>query len=218
MNLIAKTFHEIPNIQFLIRNLKYKKKFVKRLAGYAFDIAIEQNGVFISNNGKGVAICFDPLKNHKLIRFWWLQIKLIFTTLNLWRLPTIIRHNKAVEAKRQNKAGQLYFWFFAADPRELPKISAPELTREIFHMADVSQKNIYCETTLVKNKVVYERFGFETYDTWFNSENGITVYFLRRSPRVLRHLRRWSHLRNKKRCFVPNHPLKQRHLRHTSNG
>ena len=67
---------------------------------------------------------------------------------------------------------------------EQPKISARDLTIALFEKAKIQRIPIYAETTLEKNKKVYERFGFKVYKTWINQTNGIQVWFMCRDFRM----------------------------------
>lgn len=184
VNIISGSFENNPTLLFLIRNTKRKKYYMSCIAGYAFEFAFRRNGVFLSDNERGAAICFRY--NYMKKDLWDILslLKMIILAFSFRRLIKIIYHNHYIERIRPQHGNFLYFWFFGALPEFQQGESAREVTAEIFDMAKYSMLDIFAETTLEKNKRVYERFGFKMYQSWYNPYNKIQVFFMKRSYRL----------------------------------
>jgi hypothetical protein len=181
LRILENSFLDNPTLLFLIRNPERRQFYIRRIAEYAFDFAIRRNGVYLSDSGLGVAICFQYDFMKRDLLDYWNMFKMVVSAFRIRRLISIFRHTKTVERFRPENGDYLYFWFFGVAPDETPRVSARELSLQIMEMAERNKKDIYAETTLLKNRRVYERFGFEVYHSWFNPENGIQVWFMRKS-------------------------------------
>ncbi len=174
--ILEKSFAENKTLLFLTR----RRRHIHKIAEYAFDYALRRKGVFLSDSGNGVAICYQYNRKNKDWLDYFYEIKLFFRALSLKRVHKIIAHTKKIENTRPKDGNFLYFWFFGARPESLKQNSAKELYLSILKLAKKKQLNIYAETTILKNKNVYERFGFEVYKQWFNPDSGFNVWFMRK--------------------------------------
>ncbi|MGB4931037.1 MAG: hypothetical protein WBP43_13750 [Chitinophagales bacterium] len=179
VSLIVTMFKSNPTIQFMVKNDRKVNKRIQAIAEYAFDFAIKRNGVYISDNNKGVAICYHYTKNLKISDLF-LMAKMVLKAIHISKLLPIFMHDNFVKSQRPSDGNYLYFWFFGVLAEEQPKTSARDLTIALFQQASQMQVPIYAETTLEKNKKVYERFGFKVYKTWKNQTSGVQVWFMRR--------------------------------------
>jgi len=174
--ILEKSFAENNTLLFLTR----EKNRIRKIAEYAFDYAIRRKGVFLSDSENGVAICYEYNRKKKDLIDYFYELKLFFSALSLKRVHKILAHTKKIENSRPKDGNFLYFWFFGAKPESLKHNSAKELYLNILKLAKKKQLNIYAETTILKNKNVYERFGFEVYKQWFNPDTGFNVWFMRK--------------------------------------
>lgn len=178
IQILTRSFDQNPTLNFLIRKGSDRSKHISAIAEYAF--AYRRNGVWLSDSRKGVGICFRPSIRRQDLKDIYYLIRMLVKGISLRRLCEIFYHRSRVESLRPTMADQLYFWFFGVCPGETPRVSARELSSQILSMASRRNLDIYAETTLYKNMVVYRRFGFEVYRRWLNPTNGIQVWFLRR--------------------------------------
>jgi len=180
LNILQKAFANNPTLMALIRNKRKKDYFVRQIVDYAFHFSLRRKGVFLSDDGNVVAFCFRYNFMESDLLDLWRMIKMVLLAFSLRKLISTFYHNDYVGRIRPSDGRYLYFWFFGA----LPEHGSPRDTRSlidsIFERAQEEELDIYAETTLKKNKTVYERFGFEVYRTWYNPYNGVHVWFMRR--------------------------------------
>ena len=180
IDILTRSFLDNPTLLFLARSQKNREKYIARIAEYAFDFAIRREGVFISDNEKGVAICFRYNYMKRDFRDALMTAQLVVRAFSIRRILSIVYHNYMVNRTRPQKGNYLYFWFFGVEPDEQPRVSGRELWRGILNIANYQHLDVYAETTLRKNKIIYERFGFTVYHKWENPLNHITVWFMQR--------------------------------------
>jgi ribosomal protein S18 acetylase RimI-like enzyme len=181
VSILTQSFLKNPTLLYLIRNKRNKERYIKRVVNYAFNFAIRREGVFLSENRKGVAICFQ----YNYMKQDYIDIirlsKAIISAFSIRKLLVTAYHNYHIEKQRPSDGRYLYFWFFGVDPQEQPKQSAKDLATNIIKMSNYQELDIYAETTLEQNKRVYERYGFEVYKHWQNPINKINVWFMHKS-------------------------------------
>lgn len=182
--IICETFKTNPTIQFMIKHDEKVQKRISAIAEYAFEFAVKRDGVFISDNGKGVAICYQYNYKNVLLGDFFLMMKMVIKAVHFRKVLKIFLHDNFIKKQRPENGNYLYFWFFGVLPEEQPKTSARDLTRQIFQLSKKLQLPIYAETTIERNKRVYQHFGFKVYKTWVNQANGIKVWFLMREPEL----------------------------------
>lgn len=177
VNIIAETFDNNPGVNWLIKSGVSHKKYIRRLAQYAFIKSYLRNGVFLSSNEKGVALFYKFNYKKFSIRERWYQLKFALTSISLYRLPSVLKREAYRNKMRPASGEYYYFWFFAV----LPNGSGAgfELKNALFELASKDNLPIYVETTLERNKKIYERAGFTTYHYWEDKEDDIKFWFLK---------------------------------------
>lgn len=182
LKIISEKYAQVPTLRFMLRDYK-DPRFIRRLAQYAFDFAIRREAVYLSDNGKAVAICYWKGEKGRNLYDIYLQLRLVVSAFSLRRLPQIIKHSNEVSKHHPTDKPFLYFWFYGALAEEKQGSSARELAFGIMRIAKENNSDIYTETTMEQNKRVYERFGFTVYHESYNDAGRFPVWFMR-----------WTHL------------------------
>lgn len=91
VDIITTTFAKNPGVNWMFKKKSDSAKQIKRLAQYAFIKSYLRDGVYISSNEKGVALCYKfNRKRFSLIELWY-QIKFSFTSINFFKLPKVLK-------------------------------------------------------------------------------------------------------------------------------
>ena len=64
ISIVTESFVNNPSVLSVIKNDDKKNKRIAELAKYSFKTAIARNGVYISSDNKGVAICYKYNYSH----------------------------------------------------------------------------------------------------------------------------------------------------------
>jgi hypothetical protein len=106
-----------------------------------------------------------------------LELRFGLSYIGITRLPAVLAREAFRKKQRPAEKEYLYFWFLAALPDA--KEAAFELKNGIFSMAREKGLPVFTETSVERNKKIYERFGFKTYQIWEDPKEKLKFWFLR---------------------------------------
>jgi len=179
IDIISEAFQENPHFDFLLRKSN-REKHIRKLAAYAFDYGLRRNGVFISSDNTGAAIVYKYNQVPESFTDHLNSLRLALSSFELSRLPDIIRHEGLLKSKRPAEGEYLYFWFLGVKTARRARTAAREIRDHIFDLARAEHLSVYAETTIERNKLLFERLGFEVYDYTENSEHNLKVWFMKK--------------------------------------
>ncbi len=182
VDIISKSFAENPGVNWMFKKGGDHKRKMKSLASYVFMKGLVRNGVYISSNEKGVAICY-PFNDMKFSLTEILyQLRFVFHSLDFRSIPKILKRESYRKKIRPASGEYLYFWFLGV--LHGGEKAAFELKDAILKEAKQKNLPIYLETAVPRNQKVYERFGFKTYHYWEDETQNIRFWFMRWVPRI----------------------------------
>lgn len=182
VEILSEAFKKNPGAQVLLQKKGDKEKQMKILIHYIFYECLGRKAIYISNNNRGVACCYTFNQKYFSFMALFYKIKMILCVIGITQIIHVAKREKYRIKQRPIDRNYLYFWFFGVI--ENGDRAAWELVHEIFRIADTAGKEIYAETTLKRNRIIYERFGFETYHELVDERNGLTFWFLKRKPKI----------------------------------
>jgi hypothetical protein len=180
IDLICESFEDNPGVGWILKNGGSKNKSIKRLAKLAFIKGYRRNGVFISSNEKGVAVCYCPASKKPSLFEKIYELYFGISSIKWKHIPTVLKTESYKKSKRPSNHQYLYFWFYGVVKDG--ENAARELGDAVFDEARKFQLPIYLETAMERNKLVYERYGFETYHHHKVPNEHIEYWFLRWYP------------------------------------
>lgn len=174
VRIIADTFDANPSVNIVIGDKGNRRKKISRLADYAFVKALNREGAYLSSNKMGTALCFSSnVKAFSLreiyyeIRFAFsIPVKKVFQTL---KRESYIKKNRIEE-------DHLYFWFLGV--QKGGGKAGFEMKDYLFELSEKKGLPIILETSVERNKMIYERYGFEVYHEWSDSGGGKPLWFM----------------------------------------
>ncbi|MEQ8904477.1 hypothetical protein [Ekhidna sp.] len=177
INILTQSFQTNPSALWVIKQDEKVQKRLKALIEYAVKTGLENNGVFLSDDESAAAICFKEPAKSSLISYWN-QVQLIRKAIGISRVPHVLRREGYLKKHRHNDP-HFNFWFLGTNPERKDGAGAYDIKREIFQLSLEKQLPILLETSVERNKQVYEYFGFNVYHTWKPSTN-YTLWFMKR--------------------------------------
>jgi len=178
VRIITNTFDQNPSVNIVIGSGGNRRKKIGRLGTYAFLKALNRKGAYLSSNRKGAALCFhSDAKGVNFAEFWAeLRFALVIPPKKV--MQTLKRESYIKKHRYQGK--HLYFWFLGVEKDGGKAVF--ELKEHLFRLSEEQQLPILLETSVSRNKHVYERYGFEVYHTWNDSGDGKALWFMIRKP------------------------------------
>lgn len=178
VNIIAETFENNPGVNWMFSAKGNRTKRIKRLADYAFIKCYNRNGVLISSNGKGVALFYRSDKKKISLREIYYEIRFGLLSIKLTKLKEVLQRESFRKSKRPKNEPYYYFWFLGVLKEGAN--SGFELNKGLINIANKEHMPIYLETSVARNKLIYERIGYETYDYWEDDVRDIKFWFMKR--------------------------------------
>ncbi len=179
IRLLAAAFDVNPSVNWVIKNDRFRKKRILALSDYSYKTAFIRQGIALSSDQQGIALCYRYNSHKTSLSDYWNQIQLIFRAIGISRTKEILRREHYLKRHRPASGDFLYFWFLGVNPEARGSGSAKELKDRIFHKSRKEQLPIYLETSVERNKNVYQRYGFEIYHTW-NVNEKLTLWMMKR--------------------------------------
>ena len=181
VGIIAATFDDNMSVNNIVGENGNRKKKIELLAEYAFIKSFNREGAYISDNKMGVAFFYRS-------NFKYFGLKEMFYEL---RFALSIPFSKVLETlKRQTylnknryQGEHFYFWFFGVEKGG--DKAGFELKDYLYQLSKEENLPIILETSVRRNKVVYQRYGFKIYHTWENYTDDSALWFMIRDPKEL---------------------------------
>ncbi len=162
IQIFQEAFIDNPHILYLLGSKRLKRK-ISIMTQHVLRVAQKRGGVYLSENKEGVLIVFEAeaLKLSFLEKCsqYWMAIR----CFEWRRLPEISNTEKQVQSLRICQPTDLYVWFYAVSDAALGGPTARGLMQDLFQLAKRKNAAIYAETSIKRNAMVYQRFGFDCY-------------------------------------------------------
>lgn len=185
---VALLLKEIPTSMEIVKDDSKKDKRFHYLATHMVEKALKKDALIISENQKGIAILFKT--SAKDDNFWAEipeQLGLLINVTGFKKAINILKSQKYIKDQRPKEGEYLYCWFWGilADARGADTQTGKEMKDEFYRQAVEYNLPLYAETRMRQNALVYQRFGFDLFNTW-QHPSGDTIYFLRYIPPALK--------------------------------
>lgn len=181
ISIIQEALIDNNSMNWVLKDDKKKQDRLFVLAEYLFDSGMERQGVYLSEDAEAIAICCQLSHKINFIKKIKLQLKLVFLGIGFSKIKQVMKRQKYLYSLKP-KTDYLYFWLFAASDAGKGTKSTYELQKGIYKLSKDKNLPIYLETSIRKNRVVYERFGFEVYHTWKIDNQEFDMWFMKRNP------------------------------------
>ncbi|WP_425392065.1 hypothetical protein [Ekhidna sp.] len=179
IQILTESFQTNPSALWVIKQDEKVQERLRALIEYAVKTGLENDGVFLSDDESAAAICFkEPTRTS--LSSYWNQLQLIRKAIGFSRVPHVLQREGYLK-KHRLKEPHLNFWFLGVDPIRKGGNGVHDLKHGILKLSSEQNLPILIETSVARNKNVYERYGFRVYHTWKPS-TAYTLWFMKRNP------------------------------------
>jgi ribosomal protein S18 acetylase RimI-like enzyme len=163
IDILAQSFYDNKSVNYVIKDDNRKLERIKRLIEYSFEICFLFGKVLLSDDKKGCALILFPEKKKTTLKSIVLDVKLVVTCLGVKNLlKTLDRESKI---KKLHPAQPfVHLWFIGVDPDYQNNSIGSRLLEAVVAEADKLGRNVYLETSTLKNIPWYNKFGFKIFD------------------------------------------------------
>ena len=178
IKIMHESFHLEQN-QLSAESVRYDQALY-HLCKYCVETARWRKGALITNDLEGVMLLYETAQSEIATRDFFPAAELIKNGNGLLKAIDLMKHQQVVSEMRK-KGRHLYLQLMAVSRRRNGLKTVLEMKEEAFRRSKIMQLPLLTETSVLKNKKVYERLGFTTYNQ-LEMESGITVWFMERPP------------------------------------
>lgn len=179
LEILEFSFQGNPGVNALIGR-KNKIASLQKILAFSVDYGLRRKGLYLSEDKNCVAICYPFHSSPDTICDLYGKIKLISKAIPWLNIFKISAHRRTIKLAKPKHRNFLYFWYLGANSEASKNNSTQKLISDIFQMAKEKGLDIYAETTLLRNRIIYERFGFQTFKDWYNDDLGLRVWFMKK--------------------------------------
>lgn len=179
IEILVNAFATVPGALWVVKKDNKIKERIKVLCEFCLETSRQKDGAFISSDKKGVALIFDSRKKQNPISWLLGYVKLGNKCIGWSRAWSIIKREHTIQSKRPKNA-HLYFWMLAVEDNSNGVQTIIELRDFAYELSNKTGLPIYAETTSKRNKLMYQRYGFEVYDTWEIPQQNLMMWFMKR--------------------------------------
>lgn len=163
VDILTKSFETNQSVNYIVKQDQKRLKRIKSLMDYSFEVCYLFGDVFLSDNNKACALVLYPDKKKTTIKSIMLDIALILSCVGIENIKKAL-NREAMIKKIQPKEAMYYLWFIGVDPAYQGSGIGSTLLNELIQDSQKQKRNIYLETSTLKNLPWYKKFGFEIYN------------------------------------------------------
>lgn len=163
IDILTQSFLDNKSVNYVIKDDNKKLQRIRSLIDYSFEICFLFGKVLLSDDKKGCALILFPEKKKTTIKSILLDVKLVVTCLGVKNLlKTLDRESKI--KKLHPTVPFVHLWFIGVDPTYQNRGIGSKLLEEVISEANNLQRNVYLETSTLKNIPWYSKFGFKVFN------------------------------------------------------
>lgn len=163
VDILTKSFEANQSVNYIVKQDKKRLKRIEALMDYSFEICYLFGDVFLSDDNKACALVLYPDKKKTSIKSIMLDINLILSCVGIENIKKTI-NREAMIKKIQPKELMYYLWFIGVDPNYQASGIGSALMQGLIKDSKIKDRNIYLETSTLKNLPWYKKFGFTIYN------------------------------------------------------
>ena len=179
VDILSRSFDDNKSINFIVPQDEKRRKRIKALMAYSYEICSMFGQVLITDDESACALLLYPDKKRTSFRSVFLDIQLVFQCLGIQNIKKAANREALIKSL-QPKELMTYLWFIGVDTDKQNKGLGSSLLQSIISESDHQGRTICLETSTLKNLPWYKKFGFEIYN---EADLTYHLFFLKREPK-----------------------------------
>jgi hypothetical protein len=179
LKILEGSFGLNPTFLWLIGKKRLNTKRMRCLCTYCIKMSLLKQAGYISSDGHGIAIISDKASKAPFLKALALQLSLVHNCIGWHRIHKVMQREMLMR-RILSKAEGLHFMILAVVKGPFGNSTAGELKAAVFEMSRMKGLPVYSETTMARNRTVYERYGFRVYTHRTLPGADFTIWFMKR--------------------------------------
>lgn len=176
VNILTEAFDDNKSVNYIVRQDRHRKRRIRRLMKYSFEVCHSFGKVFLSDDRQSCALILLPDKKKTTLRSIWWDIQLILTCTGIGNVRKAMQRETKIKAL-QPKEPFYYLWFIGVSPQAQGKGIGTALMKEFLAECGFNKRVICLETSTTRNLPWYKKFGFSIYN---KLDLGYELFFLKK--------------------------------------
>ena len=176
IDMLENSMKHNPTLVEYSRTIRGKSN-IRPILEYAFHYSFVREGIYLSDDRQCVGF-FNHSKNKFSLIVLYYQVKLVLFGLKLKKLRAIFSHMKKIRSFKPRDTAYYHFWFLGSTPNST-MIATRDFLLGLLDFAKSQNLPVFAETTIPKNKVVFNRYGMKVYETVENEDFKLTTYLMK---------------------------------------
>jgi ribosomal protein S18 acetylase RimI-like enzyme len=175
IDILSDSFDENQSVNYIVTQDEHRKVRIRALMDYSFETCYRFGAVYLSNDKAACALVLYPDQKRFSLATLWLDIKLVFKTIGLFRASKAMSRESAIKSNYPQEP-IYYLWFLGVLGHRQHEGVGTQLLKEVVRDSQTQKRAVYLETSTLKNIPWYQKNGFEIYN---ELDFGYKLYMLK---------------------------------------
>lgn len=162
LDILCKSFDVNKSVNYVVKQDNHRKKRIRTLMDYSFEICYRFGKIYLSDNKDGCALTLLPDKKKTTFKTILLDAKMAISSVGLRRVTKVLERDSKIKSAYPNNQ-IFYLWFIGVNPEAQQKGIGSDLLKDIIEESNNLKRPIYLETSMSENIKFYSKFGFTIY-------------------------------------------------------
>jgi GNAT superfamily N-acetyltransferase len=182
LGVLCRAFDQDPVVNWVLRQDRGRAAAFQWLFRLSLRLALPHGHVYVTADGRGVAVWTPPDKWRAGRREQLGQLPGFFRSVGLRRVPRVLAAVAALEA-RHPRPPHFYLADLAVDPPAQGRGLGSAMLGHVLDRCDRDAVPAYLENSNPRNTPLYERHGFRTLERHLMGGDGPPILLMWRQPR-----------------------------------
>ncbi|MDJ1497614.1 GNAT family N-acetyltransferase [Cytophagaceae bacterium DM2B3-1] len=162
VDILSQSFESNQSVNYIIPQDSKRKKRIRKLMEYSFDVCYEFGEIFLSDDRTACALVILPDTKKSTLSSTIRDVKFILFSTGLGKVKLVLDREAKIKALHPTTPFY-HLWYIGVLPASQGKGIGRKLLSEIIQRAKELSRSIYLETSTLRNLPFYKKFGFETF-------------------------------------------------------
>lgn len=184
LGILTSAFEQNPRFQAVIKK-NNPARSVRHMSEYAYRLVERLGGIYLSEDKTTVLFYYTRKQYGRTLRDYLRYAKMFLQSIRPSQYLPAMRREKNVLKHRREYEDYIYVWVLGSVPNNKSLRGLADIRDHLFGLSEELQLPILIETTVEKVLKLYRYVGFTEYNTWYDEDADIKVWYLERKPKDL---------------------------------
>lgn len=164
IHILTTSFDDNKSVNYVVKQDAKRVERIEQLMVYALKVSKAFGQPWVSGDQNAFALVVYPHQRKSTLSSLMWDLDLALKVVGLGNVPKVARREKLIH-ENLPKTPFAHLWFVGVAPEAQGHGVGTKFLQEILNHYDNEQLPVYLETSTERNLPLYQRLGFETYNT-----------------------------------------------------